>query len=144
MVTKEGQRKVDMTRYTVDLPEPQHRFMKRFALDNGVKASSLMRTLLSIMEIDIRVVNGVIDQIYSEVQLNDENKATGVDYKVKTVRYTVDLPDGQHRFLRRFALDNGIRASSVMKALLAIMESDLYVANLVIDEVYGEVILNDM
>ncbi len=37
-------------RYTLDLDRTQHHFLKRFALDAGVDASQVMRTLLQLLE----------------------------------------------------------------------------------------------
>lgn len=40
------------------------------------------------------------------------------------VRYSVDLPKDQHRFLRVFAIDAGASARDVVRALLTLLEHD--------------------
>ena len=42
----------------------------------------------------------------------------------RKVRITVDLAREQHRFLRRFAFDAEADASSVLRALIALLEED--------------------
>jgi len=42
----------------------------------------------------------------------------------RRVRVTVDLARKQHRFLRRFAFEAEADASSVLRALLALLEED--------------------
>lgn len=56
----------------------------------------------------------------------------------RVTRYTLDLDQEQHRFLRLFALQNGIQASLVMRALLYLLETDINIANRVIDEIYAD------
>lgn len=40
------------------------------------------------------------------------------------VRFTLDLSGSQHFFLKRFALEHGVRASEVVRALLRLAEED--------------------
>ncbi len=44
--------------------------------------------------------------------------------KRKTVRFTVDLDPELHRFLRIYALEQGVRGSEVLRALLEELGSD--------------------
>lgn len=52
----------------------------------------------------------------------------------RRVRYTLDLTREQHRFLRRFAFDAETDASVVMRALLALLESDEKLAQRVLSD----------
>jgi hypothetical protein len=46
----------------------------------------------------------------------------------RKIRVTLDLTREQHRFLRRFALDAEADASSILRALLALLEEDAALA----------------
>jgi hypothetical protein len=61
-----------VTRYTLDLDQEQHRFLRLFALQNGVQASLVMRSLLFMLETDINVANRVIDLIFNEDDNSEE------------------------------------------------------------------------
>jgi hypothetical protein len=50
----------------------------------------------------------------------------------RKVRITVDLAREQHRFLRRFSFDAEADASSVLRALIALLEEDEGVARKVL------------
>lgn len=42
----------------------------------------------------------------------------------KPVRITVDLDTARHRFLRRYAADEGVRGTEVVRGLLTLLEED--------------------
>lgn len=42
----------------------------------------------------------------------------------KPVRITVDLDADRHRFLRRYAADEGVRGTEVVRGLLSLLEED--------------------
>lgn len=65
-----------VTRYTLDLEAEQHRFLRLFALQNGIQASLVMRALLYLLETDVNIANRVIDEIYSvpEDEVGDDNQ----------------------------------------------------------------------
>lgn len=46
-------------RFTVELPRPQHRFVKRFALEADTDASTVTRALLQLLESDHQVAERV-------------------------------------------------------------------------------------
>jgi hypothetical protein len=46
-------------RFTVELPRPQHRFVKRFALEADSDASTVTRALLTLLETDHEVAERV-------------------------------------------------------------------------------------
>ena len=46
-------------RFTVELPRPQHRFVKRFALEADTDASTVTRALLSLLESDHKLAEQV-------------------------------------------------------------------------------------
>jgi len=46
-------------RFTVELPRPQHRFVKRFALEVDSDASSVTRALLTLLESDQQVAEKI-------------------------------------------------------------------------------------
>lgn len=54
----------------------------------------------------------------------------------KVTRFSLDLDKEQHKFLKLFALSNDIKASNVVRALLFLLETDLELANRVIDEIF--------
>jgi hypothetical protein len=56
----------------------------------------------------------------------------------RRVRYTLDLSREQHRFLKRFAFDAETDASLVMRALLALLETDETVARKLRSKLKGE------
>jgi hypothetical protein len=45
------------------------------------------------------------------------------------VRITVDLDADRHRFLRRYAVDEGVRGTEVVRGLLTLLEEDTELAN---------------
>lgn len=63
-----------VTRFTLDLEREQHTFLRLFALQNGIQASLVMRTLLYILETDFEVAERVINEIFSE---EDETETEG-------------------------------------------------------------------
>ena len=46
-------------RFTVELPRPQHRFLKRFALNEDSDASSVVRALLTLLKEERAVADAV-------------------------------------------------------------------------------------
>jgi Arc/MetJ-type ribon-helix-helix transcriptional regulator len=46
-------------RFTVELPHPQHRFLKRFALNEDSDASSVVRALLTLLKEERAVADAV-------------------------------------------------------------------------------------
>lgn len=53
----------------------------------------------------------------------------------RVTRFSLDLDKEQHKFLKLFALSNDIKASLVVRALLYLLETDINLANRVIDEI---------
>jgi hypothetical protein len=52
----------------------------------------------------------------------------GRDVEEQPVRFTLDLPRRQHRFLKRFALDAEVEASVVLRGLLELLQDDAQLA----------------
>jgi len=50
-------------RFTFELSRPQHRFVKRFALEADIDASSVARALFSILEEDHALRERVLDRV---------------------------------------------------------------------------------
>jgi hypothetical protein len=50
------------------------------------------------------------------------------DLEEQPVRFTLDLPRRQHRFLKRFALDSEVEASVVLRGLLELLQNDPQIA----------------
>lgn len=50
-------------RMTLDLSREQHRFLRQFALDADSDASSVLRTLLTLLEEDPALVSRVLAQV---------------------------------------------------------------------------------
>lgn len=55
----------------------------------------------------------------------------------KVIRYTLDLEQEQHRFLRLYALQNDVEASKVMRTLLYLLEADDTLQQRVFTELFG-------
>jgi len=56
--------------------------------------------------------------------LPQQTHASAIGADREKVRYTLDLTGGQHHFLKRFAVDAGVDASRVMRALLTLLAGD--------------------
>jgi hypothetical protein len=54
------------------------------------------------------------------------------------IRYAVLLPREQHRSLRQYALDHGLDASQVIRALLTLLERDPALSDRVLDVAESE------
>ena len=52
--------------------------------------------------------------------------------RVRKIRYTLDLEPGQHKNLKRFAVEADADASEVMRALLVLLYTDTQVRNAVL------------
>lgn len=68
------------------------------------------------------------------------DKDTGelIDAKVKMVRITCDLLPEQHRFLKYFSIQNGIPSAMTMRCLLYLLETDINIAQRVVDEIFAD------
>ncbi|MHB1486931.1 MAG: hypothetical protein ACYCS7_08765 [Acidimicrobiales bacterium] len=55
-------------------------------------------------------------------------RPTGVRDGLRDKRFTVVIPNGQHRFIKRFAVDANSDASTIARTLFAMLESDTAVA----------------
>lgn len=62
-----------------------------------------------------------------------EQQGTPQRARQSTVRFTIDLPQSQHRFLKQRALEENVRAASVVRELLTLLEEDARVAETVHD-----------
>lgn len=58
--------------------------------------------------------------------------------KKKPVRITVDLDPVQHTFLKLFSIQNGIPSAMTMRCLLYLLETDINLAQRVVDEIFAE------
>ena len=99
-----------------------------------------MRTLLYLLETDINIATHVIDEITTgnEEDLADGAARFSADILGKVIRFTLDLEEEQHRFLKLFAFDNEIKASPAMRTLLYLLETDINIATRVIDEIFAD------
>lgn len=52
-------------RFTIDLPQYQHRFLKQRALEENVRAASVVRELLTLLEEDARVAEAIHERLQS-------------------------------------------------------------------------------
>lgn len=55
-------------RFTIDFDSEQHRFLKLFSLESGVQAALVIRALVYLLEINEKIANAVIDEIFGEGQ----------------------------------------------------------------------------
>lgn len=58
--------------------------------------------------------------------------------KKKPVRVTIDLSSEQHRFLKFFSIQNGIPSAMTMRCLLYLLETDINLAQRVVDEIFAD------
>lgn len=58
--------------------------------------------------------------------------------KVKPIRITVDLLPESHRFLKYFSIQNGIPSAMTMRCLLYLLETDINIAQRVVDEIFAD------
>lgn len=58
--------------------------------------------------------------------------------KTKPVRITLDLTPEQHRFLKFFSIQNGIPSAMTMRCLLYMLETDINLAQRVVDEIFAD------
>lgn len=65
----------------------------------------------------------------SAVESESEGRPRGRQRPEKPVRITVDLDADRHRFLRRYAADEGVRGTEVVRGLLALLEEDRELAD---------------
>lgn len=136
------QRRRDLSkpiRYTVDMDQEQHAFMKLFAIHNDVKAALVFRSLVYLLESRVDLAQLVVNAIDSgELPVNTakRRKPGEKPSRAGKVRYTIDLNPSQHTFLRLFAAHNDIRVSVVVRALLFLLETRIDLAVLVIDSVF--------
>lgn len=64
----------------------------------------------------------------SSVEAQPERRPRGRQRPEKPVRITVDLDADRHRFLRRYAADEGVRGTEVVRGLLTLLEEDTELA----------------
>jgi len=62
-----------VTRYTLDLEQQQHMHLRLFALQHGVEASRICRTLLYLLESDPKIAERVLDELFAD----DEDTTEG-------------------------------------------------------------------
>jgi len=65
----------------------------------------------------------------SAVESQPESRPRGRQRPEKPVRITVDLDADRHRFLRRYAADEGVRGTEVVRGLLTLLEEDAELAD---------------
>lgn len=58
--------------------------------------------------------------------------------KQKPVRITLDLDPEMHRFLKYFSIQNGIPSAMTMRCLLYMLETDITLAQRVVDEIFAD------
>lgn len=58
--------------------------------------------------------------------------------KQKPIRITLDLDPQQHRFLKYFSIQNGIPSAMTMRCLLYMLETDINLAQRVVDEIFAD------
>lgn len=141
-------------RFTIDFDATQHKFLKTFSYESGVKSALIIRALVYLLEINESVADAVIDEIFrdeEELAKSDENPANGRTEAVKgesqedkkpekrkTVRFTIDFDSEQHRFLKLFSLESGVRSALIIRSLVYLLEISETMANAVINEIFAE------
>lgn len=61
-------------RFTVDLEREQHNFLRFFAINNGINASVVIRTLLFELETNRELAQQIIDTIFGGEEEDSENE----------------------------------------------------------------------
>lgn len=70
---------------------------------------------------------------------NDTSKADSYELpKVKPIRITLDLAPETHKFLKFFSIQNGIPSAMTLRCLLYILETDINIAQRVVDEIFAD------
>lgn len=69
----------DTTRYTIDMPGPQHTFMRLFAAHNETKVSFVVRTLIFLLEADENIAQFLIDTIFPEQEQEQEQEHSEIE-----------------------------------------------------------------
>lgn len=73
----------------------------------------------------------------SVVESQPEVRPRGRQRPEKPVRITVDLDGDRHRFLRRYAADEGVRGTEVVRGLLTLLEEDAELADRLSERIAG-------
>lgn len=69
-----GPRKV--VRFTLDLEQQQHQFLKLFSYQHGLVGSKVMRTMLYLLEADPAFAQRVLSEVYAEESPVEEQPET--------------------------------------------------------------------
>lgn len=140
-------------RFTIDFDAEQHKFLKTFSYESGVKSALIIRALVYLLEINESVADAVIDEIFRDeeevepmdiipTEANTEPLSTSSHShrpeKRKTVRFTIDFDSEQHRFLKLFSLESGVRSALIIRSLVYLLEISDTMANAVISEIFAE------
>lgn len=136
-------------RFTIDFDAEQHKFLKTFSYESGVKSALIVRALVYLLEMNESVADAVIDEIFKDEDETEEfsdNPAesrtippTGNQDKLpkrKTVRFTIDFDSEQHRFLKLFSLESGVQSALIIRSLVHLLEISETMANAVISEIF--------
>lgn len=107
----------------------------------NASASDIMSRMRDTASRDRAEVENASDQTSDSVPSNNPAESAATNESTEagrgasskrvgggTVRFTIDLPQNQHRFLKQRALEENVRAASVVRELLTLLEEDAGVA----------------
>lgn len=117
--------KAKTKRYTLDMNREQLRFLKLFAHQHDFYASTVVRALIYLLETDAEVQYAVIDEIYpvDREPLALIVEISGKDRNVS--RYTLDLHYEQSNYLGFITINQGIKASVILRAMIYLLETNV-------------------
>lgn len=116
-------------RFTLDLGREQHRFLRLFSNQYQLENAFTLRVLLYLLETDLSFAEKVIQELCSPTSFMQAAPAN------KT-RFTLDLNAAQHQFLKKFAIQNGIQASRLLRVALYLLEGDVRIREMFLKETF--------
>lgn len=127
-------------RYTLDMNREQLRFLKLFAHQNNLYASTVMRALIYLLETDSDVQYAVIDEIYpvDREPLGFIVEVSGKDRNV--ARYTIDLHYEQSNYLGFITINQGIKGSVILRAMIYLLETNVNLGEHTLQELVMELL----
>lgn len=105
-----------VVRFSLDLEKKQKDFIQKFAIEHEVgSAAVIIRALIYKLSTEPEFANSVMDTIFDEIESTGEVS--------HIVRYPFNLDSEQKKFIRVFAITNGVSASTVVRAMIYVLQN---------------------